>query len=270
MDFLRAIILGVVQALTEFLPVSSSAHLILFREWLGFDSVDGLTFDVALHVGTLLAIVTYFRREMRGLVRGAGRLVTRPGIRNDVNQRLVVFIVAATIPAALAGFFLDDWIEAQVRSLAVIVVTLIVGGILFIIADRYAKPLRKLDGLSFTGAMLIGVAQSIALIPGVSRSGITIVAGMSQKLGRVEAARFSFLLSVPILIGAGLKKGIDVSSNALSGGELGLLAVGVLTSAVAGWIVIRFLLRFLQSHGLALFAYYRFVLAVVILVWLTR
>ena len=270
MDLLRAIILGIVQALTEFLPVSSSAHLILFREWLGFDSIDGLTFDVALHVGTLLAILIYFRRDLRELVGGAGRLIRKPDMQGDVQQRLVVFIAAGTIPAALAGFFLDDWIDAQVRSPAVIVVTLIVGGLLFILTDRYARHLRKLDGLTFTGAMLIGIAQSIALIPGVSRSGITIITGMSQKLERVEAARFSFLLSVPILTAAGVKKGIDASSDALSGGDVGILAVGVVTSAVVGWIVIRFLLRFLQSHGLAIFAYYRFLLAIVVLVWLSR
>jgi len=269
-DLLRAIILGVIQALTEFLPISSSAHLILFREWLGFDSIDGLTFDVALHVGTLLAIVIYFHKDIRELILGAGRLVKKPDLRADVNQRLAIFIIAATVPAALAGFFLDDWIDSQVRSPAVVVVTLIAGGILFILADRYSKHLHRLDGLSFRGAMLIGVAQSIALIPGVSRSGITIIAGMSQKLERVEAARFSFLLSVPILMGAGVKKGIDASASALSGNELGLLTAGMLTSAVAGWIVIRFLLRFLQSHGLSLFAYYRFLLAVIVLVWLAR
>ena len=267
MDFIRAIILGIIQAVTEFLPISSSAHLILFRDWLGFESTNPLTFDVALHVGTLAAVVIYFRREVGKLVGGAvSSLRTRDFSSSE--HRLPWFIAAATLPAALAGGLLESYIEEFVRTPWVIVGTLTVGGILFIIADRAANAQRSVADVRFGQALLIGVAQSIALVPGVSRSGITIITGMWQGLKRDEAARFSFLLSIPIMLGAGAKKALDLTGVAMTTQEVLVVLVGMVTSAVFGWLVIRWLLGFLAKNRLHAFAYYRFALALVIVVWL--
>lgn len=268
MIYTMSVILGIIQALTEFLPISSSAHLILARAWLDFDIVDGLTFDVALHVGTLLAIVVYFHRDIAMLTRGLVHSLTRRDLGNDPEQRLAWYVAAACVPAALAGLFLEDAIETYVRNPSVIVVTLILGGLLFIVVEKAAAHKRDLAQLTFTGAMVVGVMQTLALIPGVSRSGITIAMGMTQKLQRAEAARFSFLMSAPLLLGAGLKKGMDLSHYTLAPGEGSVLLVGTATSAVVGWVVINFLLRFLRNHGLHVFAYYRFLLAAVVALYL--
>jgi undecaprenyl-diphosphatase len=261
-------ILGLIQALTEFLPISSSAHLILARAWLDFDIVDGLTFDVALHVGTLIAIVVYFHKDIAMLTRGLVHSITRRDLAGDSEQRLAWYVAAACVPAAIAGLFLESAIETYVRNPSVIVVTLILGGLLFIVVEKLAVHKRDLTQLTFTGAMVVGLMQTLALIPGVSRSGITIAMGMTQKLQRAEAARFSFLMSAPLLLGAGLKKGIDLAGYQLVPGEEKVLLIGTVTAAVAGWVVIRFLLRFLREHGLQVFAYYRFLLAAVVVVYL--
>lgn len=265
MDIIRAIVLGVVQAFTEFLPISSSAHLILFRDWVGFDSIDGLTFDVALHLGTVLALIAYFRRDLTELSRSFFASVRKPDLAGRPEQRLVWYIILATIPAAVAGVLLGDSIEAVLRTPPVIVATLIAGGMLFIAVEKLAKPRGGMDGITLRVALLIGVAQSVALVPGVSRSGITIVTGMLQDLRREEAARFSFLLSVPIMLGAGAKKALDLQNLTLDTTDWIILAAGTLSSALVGWFVIRYLLRFLQNHSLDVFAYYRFALAAVVL-----
>ena len=268
MIYFLAAVLGLVQALTEFLPISSSAHLILGRAILDFEAIDGLTFDVGLHVGTLLAIVVYFHRDFTGIIRGFFASISRPDFKNDHNQRLVWFIAAASIPAAVAGLFFEDAIEFYFRNPSVIVFTLIIGGILFLAAERATKQERGIHSLGLGGCLLIGVAQALALIPGVSRSGITIVAGLTQRLERAEAARFSFLLGAPALLGAGLKKTLDLTGQQLTAEGLAALVIGTVTSALAGWLVIRFLLAFLRKHRLDVFAYYRFVLAAVVAAYL--
>lgn len=268
MDFLRALILGVIQALTEFLPISSSAHLILFRDWLGFDSVDGLTFDVAVHVGTVLALIVFFHRDVRAMASGFLRSLRMSPRRWSLGERLPWYIVLGTIPAGIAGVLLDDIIETAFRRPDVIAVTLVLGGIAFIWIERVAKQTKVLGDVTLAISLLVGFAQSIALIPGVSRSGITMIAGMSQQLKRAEAARFSFLLSIPIMLGAGTMKALDIRGQALSTEQLAVLAVGAASSAVVGWLVIKFLLRYLQSNTLHIFAYYRWVLAIAILFWL--
>lgn len=268
MIYLLSMILGLVQALTEFLPISSSAHLILFRAWLDFDFVDGLTFDVALHVGSLLAIVVYFRNDVAMLARGLVKSLSRRDLGGDAEQRLAWYVAAACVPAAVAGLLFENAIEIYFRHPSVIVVTLILGGILFLVVEKRVAHTLDITKLTFSGAMLIGLAQTLALIPGVSRSGITIAIGMTQRLRRDEAARFSFLMSAPLLLGAGAKKALDLRGYELHNGEIGVLLVGLLTSAVLGWVVIRFLLGFLRTHGLGLFAYYRFALAAVVAVYL--
>jgi undecaprenyl-diphosphatase len=265
MEIIRAILLGLVQALTEFLPISSSAHLILFRRWLGFESVDGLTFDVALHIGTVIAVIAYFRRDLRWLAAGWLRSLRAPALKSDPAQRLAWLIVLGTIPAAVIGSLFSEVIEGMLRDPAVIVVTLAAGGVLFLLAERFLNPTRDIEHVTMRAAIVIGFAQSLALIPGVSRSGITILAGMSHGLLRAEAARYSFLLGVPIMLGAGLKKATELESLALDGYQIAVLLTGAAVSAVAGWLVIKFLLQFLRRHRLDAFAYYRLLLAAVVL-----
>jgi undecaprenyl-diphosphatase len=267
MIYLLSVVLGIIQALTEFLPISSSAHLILARAWLDFDFIDGLTFDVALHVGSLIAIVVYFWDDIVMLTRGLGHSITSRDFAGDPEQRLAWYVAAACVPAAFAGALFENAIEVYFRHPSVIVVTLVLGGILFLVVEKKVVPKLDLSRLTFSSAMLIGFAQTLALIPGVSRSGITIAIGMTQKLRRDEAARFSFLMSAPLLLGAGLKKGLDLRGYSLQENEVEVLLVGLITSAVLGWVVIRFLLGFLRKHGLGLFAYYRFALAAVVAVY---
>jgi len=269
MDIVRALVLGVIQAITEFLPISSSAHLILFRDWIGFESTDGLTFDVALHVGTVAAVIIYFRRDLARLVAGAISSL-RSRDFSTFEHRMPWFLLAATVPAAIAGATLDDLIENTLRTPSVIVVTLVVGALLFLGVERWARRERRIEDMGFLECLVIGVAQSLALVPGVSRSGITIFTGMSLRLRREQAARFSFLLSVPIMLGAGAKKAMDLPDLAMSPHEGLVVTIGMVTSAVFGWIVIRWLLAFLTRHRLDLFAYYRLALAAVIAVWLWR
>lgn len=264
MDFVRAIILGLIQALTEFLPISSSAHLILFREWLGLESVDGLTFDVALHVGTLLALIVYFRRDLRFLVAGAAASFGRPVSKSDPAQRLAWMLIVGTVPAVVLGIAFNNLIENAFRNPSVIVVTLTAGAVVFVIVERVCKPVGGIERVTFKSALVIGVAQGLALIPGVSRAGITTAAGMTQNLVRAEAARFSFLLGIPVMIGASAKKAFDVGQLHLGAHEIGVLAVGTLTSAIAGWLVIGLLLKFFQKHRLDAFAVYRVLLAIVV------
>ena len=251
---LEAIVLGIVQGFTEFLPVSSTAHLILFPwffNWSG--QVNTLTFDVALHGGTLLALLLYFRKDWIDLI-----------LR---RQKIFFLIVLATVPAGVAGYFLDNLAEHALRSPVLISVMLVVVGFVMLIADKAYK-YRNVEDTDAGDAFIIGIAQAIAIIPGVSRSGITISAGLFRGFEREAAARFSFLLSTPIIAGAAVlhfRRAVAQGSH-----DLQLFAVGFVTSLIAGLIAIKFLLRFLRKHSLNLFVYYRFLLAVAIIamIWL--
>ena len=263
-----AIILGLVQAVTEFLPISSSAHLILARTALDFDVVDGLTFDVAVHIGTLMAIVVYFWGDLRALARGFLTSVAKRDGDADPASRLSWYVIAACVPAGIVGFFFEKPIEIYFRHPSVIVVTLVLGALLFLWVERRFQHTGEMQSLTFWGAVAIGASQTLALVPGVSRSGITIVAGMMCGLKRDQAARFSFLMASPLMLGAGVKKSIDLFAEPVSSAEMTALIVGIATSAIAGWIVIRFLLNFLRGHGLGWFAYYRIALAAVVAAFL--
>jgi undecaprenyl-diphosphatase len=262
---LLAIILGLIQAATEFLPVSSSGHLILARAALDFQTVDGLTFDVAVHLGTLMAIVVYFWGDLRALARGFLTSLSPNGNRKDPASLMAWYVIAACVPAGLVGYFFEADIELYFRHPGVIVVTLIAGAFLFLWVEKHFRHVGEMHGLTFWQAVGIGTAQTLALIPGVSRSGITISTGMMCGLRRDQAARFSFLMASPLMLGAALKKGLDLIGQPLLPGELTALIVGIITSALAGWLVIRFLLNYLRKHGLYVFAYYRIVLALVVL-----
>ncbi|MFA4829294.1 MAG: undecaprenyl-diphosphate phosphatase [Thermodesulfovibrionales bacterium] len=251
----EAIILGIVQGFTEFLPVSSTAHLILFPWFFGWKgAVDSLTFDVALHAGTLLALIGCFWKDWLGIFFH--------------NRRLLFFLVVATIPAGLAGIFFKHAIEGSLRSPLIIVITLILFGIVMLLSERMKKD-RTVKDVKLSDAIVIGISQAVALIPGVSRSGITISAGLFRGLEREESARFSFLLSTPAVFGAVLLEGrkllLSPDNYALS-----LFLAGLIASAISGLIAIRFLLYFFRRHPLNIFVYYRFMLAVIIIggIWL--
>jgi undecaprenyl-diphosphatase len=270
LEFLQAILLGVVQGLTEFLPVSSSGHLLLGQYFLGLDQDRfGLPFDVALHLGTLVAVVTYFWRD---LLRMAGAFVRSlsPGGRDlaDPDQRLAYLILASTIPAALIGFFLEGFFEEAVRSPWVVVFNLVLVGVLFIVGEAVGSKTRRADKLRFVEAVGIGLAQAAALVPGVSRSGATITLGLFLGLRREEAARFSFLMSVPIIAGAGSLQLAEVAAEGMDRSQAAMFVAGFVSSAVVGYLAIRFFLRFVVHHSLRAFSYYRFGLAAVVAVLL--
>lgn len=248
---LKAAVLGVLQGLTEFLPVSSTAHLIILR-WLTNwnDAVlYSVAFDVALHLGTLLSLLVCFRADI------ADMLVK--------DRRLLFLITLGTVPAALAGVFLENIVENSLRRPEVIVFSLALIGVVMIVSERFRGSLG-IAGLSTVGAVLIGIAQAIALVPGVSRSGITIASGLFLGLGRQDAARFAFLLSVPVIAGAVLLEGRKLLITHSEAFEPDIFGIGILASFVAGIFAIRFLMSYLQRHRLHTFSYYRFGLAAVI------
>ena len=264
---LVAVLLGVIQGLTEFLPVSSSAHLILARAFFGWDAdVFGLPFDVALHVGTLAAVLLYFWNDVRDMIAAAPRVLTA---RSGAG-RIARLIVIGTIPVVIVGVLFADWLEEHLRTPVVIAVTLIIGGIALLLAERLGSHRRDEASLNAVDTFLMGVGQSTALVPGMSRSGSTIATGMLLGMTRESAARFSFLLGIPAIAAAAAKEGLHVMHAGLSRQDMTLFAVGMLTSALVGYLTIKYFLRYLAGHRLDVFAYYRLALAAVTIVWLMR
>ena len=266
LEFVEAVLLGVVQGLTEFLPVSSSGHLLLGQYFLGLDQDRfGLPFDVALHLGTLVAVVTFFWRDLLRIAWAFARSLS-PGERNlsDPDQRLAYLILTSTVPAALVGFVFEDFFETAVRSPWVVVFNLVLIGVLFIVGETVGAKNRRADTLRFVEAVGIGLAQAAALVPGVSRSGATITLGLFLGLRREEVARFSFLMSVPIIAGAGTMQLAEVAAQGMDRSQALMFAAGFVSSAVVGYVTIKFFLRFVVHHSLRAFAYYRFGLAAVV------
>jgi undecaprenyl-diphosphatase len=269
LEFLEAILLGVVQGLTEFLPVSSSGHLLLGQYFLGVDQDRfGLPFDVALHLGTLLAVIAFFWRDLLRMGRAFVRSLSRGRNLTDPDERLAYLILASTVPAALIGFLLEGFFETAVRSPWVVVFNLVLVGVLFIVAEAVGSKSRRADKLRFAEAAGIGLAQAAALVPGVSRSGATITLGLFLGLRREEAARFSFLMTVPIIAGAGSLQLAEVVSEGMGPSEAVMFGAGFVSSAVVGYLAIKFFLSFVAHHSLRAFAYYRFALAAVVAVLL--
>ncbi|MGI8912104.1 MAG: undecaprenyl-diphosphatase UppP [Rubrobacteraceae bacterium] len=268
LELLQAIILGVVQGLTEFLPVSSSGHLLLGQYFLGLNQDRfGLSFDVALHLGTLVAVISFFWRDLLRMAGAFLRSLARRSI-SEPDARLAWLILASTIPAALIGYFLESFFEEEVRSPWVVVFNLVLVGVLFIVGEAVGRRSRDASTLRFGEAVGIGVAQAAALVPGVSRSGATITLGLFLGLRREEAARFSFLMSVPIIAGAGTLQLGEALAEGMGVSETINFGAGFVTSAVVGYLAIRFFLRFIVDHSLRAFAYYRFALAAVVAVLL--
>jgi undecaprenyl-diphosphatase len=263
MNLFHAIFLGLLQGVTEFLPISSSGHLALVEFFLGIEEA-GLTFDVALHLGTLLGVCIYFRRDLFMMLTA---LVNPRVLGEDAgHQRLLAFYLClGTLPAVAAGYFLKDAAETIFRSPVLIAAALAGAGLLLLLADKAGKHSRHMKSIGFVDVVLIGLFQAFALMPGVSRSGITMTAGLMRGFNRMSAARFSFLLSVPVIFGAGVYNLPDIIRQGSKPGQLGFYLAGFFAAAVSGYLVIAFLLRFIQSHSFAVFAYYRFVLAGVVL-----
>jgi len=261
MTIFQALVLGILQGLTEFLPVSSSAHLAL-APWLFGWQDPGLAFDVALHFGTLVAVLWYFRKEWGELIAAAISILGKRRVET-VEEKRVVFLILATIPGAIGGLLLEKKAETAFRAPALTATALIVMGIVLWAADRFSDRARQLTTTRWLDALLIGLSQVFALIPGVSRSGSTITTGRLLKFDRQTAAMFSFLMSMPIIAAAVVLKGPEV----LRGGGLGPeLIVGVLASAISGWLAISVLLRYVTRHSYGIFALYRILLGVMVFV----
>lgn len=246
-----AVTLGLVQGLSEFLPISSSAHLILTPWFLGWPD-PGLTFDVALHVGTLVAVALYFWRDWLALLRAAPRPRTPDG-------RLFWLLILGAIPGSIAGVLLDNLAEATLRNPLLIACTLALMGLVLLMADRWGRRDRTLHDIGLADALLIGIAQAIAIIPGVSRSGITIALARARGIERADAARFSFLLGSPVILGAALFKLRHLTDT--PGVITGPFFAGIITAAVVGVLSIGILLRYLRHAGLGIFVIYRLLLA---------
>jgi len=252
MDYTQAVVLGVVQGLTEFLPVSSSGHLILVPRVLGWPD-QGLAFDAAVHLGTLGALVAYFQGELRALLSGV------------LSRRLALALVLATVPAGLAGLFFDRLIETHLRSPLVVAAATAFWALVMEVADR--RPAARstngepLERVGVGRALAVGCAQALALIPGTSRSGITITAGLLGGLDRATAARFAFLLGIPITAAAGLVKTVQLFRLGLPPSEAGPLAGAVLAAFLSGWVAVWFLVTYLRRRSLRPFVIYRLILA---------
>jgi len=265
LELLQAVLLGIVQGLTEFLPVSSSGHLLLGQYFLGLDQDRfGLPFDAAIHTGTVLAVVSFFWRDLLRMAAAFLHSLRGPDF-SDNDQRMAYLILAATVPAGIIGFFFEDFFATgPVRSPWIVVANLVLVGVLFIVGEAVGRKSRQASKLTFLEAVAIGLAQATALVPGVSRSGATITLGLFLGLRREEAARFSFLMSVPVTsAAAGLSVAQVVAEGIEPHGAL-LFTAGSVSSAIVGYLAIRFLLNYLAGHSLRVFAYYRFALAAVV------
>ena len=280
MVILKAILLGVIQGLTEFIPISSSAHLVIVPWLLTWDDpvLESLTFDVALHLGTLVALLAFFAKDWVRLIRAGVLSIVERKVGTDLDRRMAWFLVIGSIPGGVIGLLfeskIEEWFhpaEGPIPGSSMIAMALIMAalGALLFLAERLAAHTRRFNQLGIRDSILIGTAQALAIFPGVSRSGSTITAGLALGLERESAARFSFLLSAPIVAGAGLKSLLhifkEIQSGALTGGELAVFPVGFLAAAISGYFCIKFLLRYLQTHPTTAFVIYRWLLAVLVL-----
>lgn len=263
MTTFQAIVLGLIQGLTEFLPISSSAHLSLAPILFGWKD-PGLAFDVALHFGTLVAVLWYFRKQWAELIAAAAAIVASRRI-DTVEKKRVIFLILATIPGAIGGLLLEEKAETVFRAPMLTATALIIMGLILWAVDRASSQSRNLKEMRWLDALLIGIAQVVALIPGVSRSGSTITMGRGLKLDRQSAAIFSFLMSMPIIAAAVVLKGPDVVPQ---GGITTPVIAGVLAAAVSSWLAIEILLRYVSRHSYGIFALYRVLLGAAVLVFL--
>jgi undecaprenyl-diphosphatase len=278
---LQAIILGLVQGTTEFIPISSSAHLIIIPWLFGWSApiLTSLSFDVSLHLGTLIAILVFFASDWIRLIKAGIMSIKERKIGDDPDRKLAWFVIIGTIPGAVIGFLAEKKIEElfhqagqPISNTSMIIMALIIAilGTALFAADKLAKHLRDIQHTTLIDALVIGFAQALAIFPGVSRSGSTITAGLALGLKRETAAKFSFLLSAPIIAGSGLKSIFDIYSGikngAIASSEWVLFPIGIITAAFSGYLCIRFLLNYLQNHSVNPFVYYRWGLALLVII----
>ena len=257
MNFFLAILAGAIQGLTEFLPVSSTGHLIIFENIFGISQQNfGLAFDASLHLGTLLAVAVFFYRDYLKVFQ--------------FKNRLLSLLFIGTLPAVLLGLIFENQISTTFRNTQVVATALIGFSFVIIAAEYFGKKLKKRKDLTILSALIIGIFQSIALIPGVSRSGSTISGGLFLGLTREESARFAFLLSGPVIAGAGLKKFLEASSSNISASDFNFFLVGIISSAIVGFLTIKYFLKYLQNNTLIPFVIYRLVLGATLLIAIFR
>jgi undecaprenyl-diphosphatase len=273
MEIWQAIVLGVVQGVTEFLPISSSAHLIIFPWLLDWEN-PGLAFDAALHLGTLTAVVVFFRAEIARMIAAIPHALSNPiGLlkgkaaeptARDADARLGLLIVIATLPGLILGLLFEDRIDeffhtesASDRAIAVIATMMIVVALVMFAAEKIGRRQRSMTDMNWKDAAIVGTAQAVALVPGTSRSGATISAGLFRGLQRGDAARFSFLAGMPLVLGVGLKSMVDVISEGMTRHEVALFLAGGISSALVGFLTIWWLLRFLERQSTMVFIVYR-------------
>ncbi len=280
MEILAAIALGIIQGLTEFLPVSSSAHLILVPWIIGWKP-EGLLFDVSLHVGTALAILAFFWSDWVELAGEVLRGFAEGKPLGNPKRRLAWFLVVGTLPAMAVGLTLEKTVEESLRSPLVTVFALIAFGVLLYYAERVSRKERTLEQFSWGDSIWIGLSQALALIPGVSRSGITISTALLRDADRASAARFSFLLSTPVIVGAGMLESwrlvkilrhptLMAGEQAMFEVKWSVLAAGIVSATVVGFLCIRYFLRYIQNNSFVPFVIYRFILALVVLTFYLR
>lgn len=263
--FFQTFILGLIQGIAEFLPISSSAHLIIFRDLFGIGSAMGsdiaLSFDIALHFGTLLAIGIYFFKDfINMIIKG----VTK-GPKNE-EGKLFWFIILATIPAAIAGILFEDVIENIIRgNFIIIALALIIMGIIIYLFDKYMKQNKNFKKMNYLDALIIGISQVFALIPGFSRSGTTIAAGRARGLNREDAAKFSFYLSAPVVLGAVVLNIFDANVIASIMSNASIFIIGVLVAFISGLLCIEFLLKYIKNNNFKIFMYYRVIMGIVVI-----
>jgi undecaprenyl-diphosphatase len=257
MEIIDSIILGILQGVAEFLPISSSGHLVLFEDYLGLDVSSLKTFDVMVHFATLLAILVYFKKDVFELIKAFLKIVIGKLDKHDPYFKLLIFIVVGTIPAVIAGLFFEDAIDSVFRNSMYVSICMIAIGFIYILGEKvYKISKNKTDELTWKKSFLIGIAQAIALIPGVSRSGSTIICGLFQGVNRVMAARFSFLLGIPAILGAGLLTAIKLPGNSGIQTDFLPLVVGFFCAFIFGLMSIYFLMKFLKNNSLLVFSLY--------------
>ena len=262
MDAFQAIVLGIVQGLTEFLPISSSGHLRIIPAFAGWED-PGAAFTAVIQLGTMAAVLLYFRRDLTNIAVAWLKGLRDPVHRRTLDSRMGWYLIIGTLPIGILGLAFDDQIEEGARSLTLIGITLIVLGLILLAAERFSKRDRDIENLGAREALIFGIAQAAALVPGVSRSGATITAGLFMGFDRAAAARFSFLLSVPAVVLSGLYQARDIGGE----GSVGIAptAIATLLAFISGYASIAFLLKFLVTHTTAVFVAYRVVLGAVVL-----
>lgn len=269
MELIKAILLGAIQGVSEFLPISSTGHLILAENLLGISQEKyGLSFDAALHLGTLVAVLWFFRLDWLNLYTSILRIIKVKQVQS-VSDKLVTLLVIGTIPGVVLGMLLEDYVDTVFRSPVLVAVTLILFSFVLIYVEKVGKKILNISKINWWDSLVVGLAQAIALVPGVSRSGITIAAGMWQGLTRAEAARFAFLLSAPIIAGAGGLKLIKTVNlffqGDLTSSDMVFFAAGMVSAAVFGYLTIKYFLRFISKNSLHPFIIYRIVIGAIIL-----